>query len=75
MTPVVRFTSNEYKICLCAVFYKHLLISVIRTTLISLINMEVGINVEGGAKVAKPLNVEVIINVEGGIFWKQIRTT
>ena len=37
-------------------------------TLISLINVEVGINVEGVqiAKVAKSLNVE------GGIFWKKL---
>ena len=34
--------------------------------------MEVGINVEGVAKVAKSLNVEVGINVEGGIFWKKL---
>jgi hypothetical protein len=34
-------------------------------TLISLKNVEVGINV-GGAKNAKSLNVEVRINVEGG---------
>ena len=39
---------------------------------ISLINVEVGINVEGVAKVAKSLNVEVGINVEGGIFWKKL---
>ena len=40
------------------------------TTLISLINVEVGINVEGaGTKFAKSLNVEVGINVEGGILW------
>ena len=38
----------------------------IHVTLISLINVEVGINVEGGAKVAKSLNVE------GGIFWKKL---
>ena len=34
-------------------------------TFISLIAEEVGINVEGGAIVAKS------INVEGGIFWKK----
>ena len=39
-------------------------------TLISLINVELGINVEGGAKFAKLLNVELGINVEGGIFGK-----
>ena len=39
-------------------------------TLISLINVEVGINVEGGAKVAKSLNVEIGINEEDGIFGK-----
>ena len=49
-TPVIRLTANEYKICLCTVFYKYLLISVIRTILISLINAEVGINVEGVQK-------------------------
>ena len=43
-------------------------------TLISLINVEVGINMEGGAKVAKSLNVEVGIIVEGGIFWKKTTT-
>ena len=43
-------------------------------TLISLINVELGINVEGvqTAKVAKSLNVELGINVEGGIFWKKL---
>ena len=39
-------------------------------TLFSLINVELGINVEGVAKFAKLLNVELGINVEGGIFGK-----
>ena len=43
-----------------------------RPTLISLINMEVGINVEGVQKLPKSLNVEVGITMEGGIFWKKL---
>ena len=39
-------------------------------TLISLINSEVGINVEGVQKLPKSINVEVGITVEGGILWK-----
>ena len=39
---------------------------------ISLINVEVGMNVKGDAKFAKSLNVEVGINMEGGILWKKL---
>ena len=39
------------------------------STLISLINVEVGINVEGVQNLPNHLNMEVAINVEGGILW------
>ena len=43
----------------------------LKSTLISLINVEVGIcKRAGGAKVAKSLNEEVGINMEGGVFEK-----
>ena len=41
------------------------------STLIFQIAVEVGINLEGGEKVAKSINVEVGINVKGGIVWKK----
>ena len=41
-------------------------------TLISLITVEVGINVEGVQNLPKSINVEVGINVEGGIFRKKL---
>ena len=46
-----------------------------KITLISLINVEVGINVEGVQNMPTHyLNVEIGINVECGILWKQLHS-